>query len=362
MAKISLKSFIQSSLKFMAGGAYDLFGRNNNWSAGQVLRVTPDQTVESMPTVRFMTVATTDADITNAKGAGFSQIFNTWGRISYSGGNPHYTPSEETQWSFDATTGRVSCTVNSGTVVGFIGPDYYDRYTMEVGISSPDGDDDCIGLCLAYIETNGVTHMLMAARQGAQSMLGAPLGTSKLLNVVYDPSPVDRSGWVVGCTNGSLSYPNGTKPAGFLLDDTGHGGWGDNGLITLKVERTPTTITVWSSDKGSPHVYSDDNKVVVDLTSDNRLSVFIHPCRMGYAALSQMNSTWDVYQQPDYQVPIFDVRDRSMWAFESGQWVKYNADDAAIKAEIPQGILISSIANNTLWYATYTATLRRLTQ
>lgn len=359
-ANISLKQFVQNTLTFMSGGVYDLFGRGKTWGAGEVLRVNPDQTIGSQPQLRFLTVASTDADITNAKGAGFSQVFNTWSRISYSAGNPHAVVSEESAWNFDETTGKINCTVNSTAWVGFVGPDYYDNYEMEVGLSAPgDSDDDLIGLVLAYLpNADGTADMLVASRGAGQAATGR-----WYFNIILNPKSLSAGAadWVVGGTNGTMHYPNGTPfPAVATVTNGGNGTWGDLGEITLKVIRTPTHITVYSSDKGTPSVYAEANKIVVDLTSDDRLTKFIHPSRIGYIAQSQPNSTYRVLTQPDFQAPIFDVRDGSMQVFEGGVWKTYAPGSDYVKAQIPQGILVSSIANTTVWYATYDGTLRKI--
>lgn len=358
--KFSLRQFVADALSFMKGGVYDMFGRNSTWGAGQVLRVNPDQTIGSIPSMRFITVASTDADITNAKGAGFSQIFNTWDRISYNAGNPHAVPSEESAWAFDSTTGLIKCTVNSTAWVGFVGPDYYDNYEMEVVISAPgDGDDDLIGLILGYVvDAGGTAYMLALSRGAGQASAGR-----YYFNVLYNPKSLSdgTAEWVVAGTNGSMHYPDGTPfPAAITPTNGGHGTWGDLGEISLKVTRTPNKIIVASSDKGALGVYKPENTLTIDLTSDDRLTRFIHPSRIGYTAQSQPNATYRVLTQPDFQADIFDVRDGSMQVFEGGAWKTYAGGSDYVKAQIPQGIHISSIANNTLWYAIYDGTLRKI--
>lgn len=358
--RTSLRQFVRNTLDFMTGGVYDLLGRDSTWGAGQVLRVNSDQTVTSMPSVRFITVASTDADITNAKGAGFTQVFNTWDRLSYNAGNPHAVPSEESSWTLDNATGLVKCTVNSLSFVGFVGPDYYDKYEMEVVISAPgDGDDDIIGLCLGYLpQPDGTAKMLAVTRAAGQAS-----GSRYYFNVIYNPNS-DGTGpaeWVVAGTNGSMHYPNGTPfPAAITPTNGGFGTWADLGEISLKITRTPTQLIVASSDKGALGVYKPENTLTIDLTSDDRLAPFIHPSRIGYLAQSQPNATYRVLTQPDFQAPIFDVRNGSMQVYEGGAWKTYAAGSDYVKGLIPQGIQVSSIANNTLWYATYDGTLRKI--
>lgn len=359
MAKQSLKTFIADTLKFMGSGVYDLFGRGNSWSSGNVLHITANQTVEAMPLVQFLTVASTDAEITNVKGAGFQQIFDTWERISYTDGNPHAQPTEETSWTMNATTKQVVCEVNSVSTVGFIGPDFYDNYEMEVVLSSTDGDDDGIGLCLGYIVENGTAHMLMVSRQGSQGFFaaGAPNQTigEGLLEVVVNPGTL---GVRVGSLIGSLRYPDGTTPVKPL--SAGHGGWNTLGEIGLKVKRTPDTIQIWTTDKDGLGTYKPENSLTIDLSGNDLLAKFRQPCRIGYVANSQAKSTWRVLSQPDFYDTIYDARDGSMQVYENGAWKTYAAGSDYVLGKLPAGSLVSSISNQSIWHVGHNGVLRKI--
>lgn len=360
MAVKSLKQFIKDAVAFMSGGVYTLFGQGNSWSAGNVLYVTDKQKVESMPMVQFLTVASSDEEIANVKGAGFQQIFDTWERISYLGGNAHSLASEETAWVMDAATKQVVCQVNSTTTVGFIGPDFYDNYELEVVLSSTNADDDGIGLCLAYIVEDGVAHMLMVSRQGSQGFFGAgPTGQAVdagLLEVVVNPG--GNAARRVGSLIGSLHYPDGTVPT--LPLGAGHGGWPDNGEIYLKVKRTPDQIQIWTSDKGEPGVYKPENSLTINLVNDNVLSRFRQPCRFGYVANSQAAATWRVLTQPDFYDTIYDARNGSIQEYSGGQWVTHAPGSAYVLSMLNPGSLISSVSNKSVWHVGYNGVLRKI--
>lgn len=359
MAVKSLKQIIKDTLAFMAGGVYTLFGQGSSWSAGNVLYVTDKQKVESMPLVQFLTVASSDTEITNVKGAGFQQIFETWERISYLNGNPHTLASEETAWVLDSTTKQVVCQVNSTTVVGFIGPDFYDNYELEVAVGSTNSDDDGIGLCLAYIVENGVAHMLMVSRQGCQGFFGSgPAGqpvSEGLLEVVVNPG---SGGKRIASLIGSLHYPDGTAPT--LPLGAGHGGWPDNGEIYLKVKRTPDQIQIWTSDKGEPGVYKPENSLTISLLNDNVLSRFRQPCRFGYVAMSQAAATWRVLTQPDFYDTIYDARNGSVQEYSGGQWVTHAPGSDYVLSMLQPGSLISSVSNKSVWHVGYNGVLRKI--
>lgn len=359
MAKQSLKTLIANTLKFMSSGVYDLFGRGETWSSGNVLTVTSKQTIAAMPLMQFLTVASSDAEITNVKSAGFQQIFDTWERMSYSDGNPHTLPAEETSWTMNATTKQVVCEVNSTTTVGFIGPDFYDNYEMEVVLSSTDGDDDGIGLCLGYIVENGVAHMLMVSRQGSQGFFGAGAAGQTvgegLLEVVVNPGPNGRR---VASLVGSLHYADGTVPT--LPLTSGHGGWNTLGDIGLKVKRTPDRIQIWTSDRGGLGNYKAENSLTIELANNDLLARFRQPCRIGYVALSQAKSTWRVLNQPDFYDTIYDARDGSMQVYENGAWKTYAAGTPFVLASLPPGSLVSSVANQSIWHVGHNGVLRKI--
>lgn len=359
MAKQSLKTFIADTLKFMSGGVYDLFGRGNSWASGNILTVTSKQTVEAMPLVQFLTVVSTDAEISNVKGAGFQQIFDTWERVSYTDGNPHAQPTEESSWTMDAATKQVVCGVNSVSTVGFIGPDFYDNYEMEVVLSSTDADDDGIGLCLGYIVENGVAHMLMVSRQGSQGFFsagaaGQTIGEG-LLEVVVNPGAQGRR---VGSLIGSLHYPDGTVP--ILPLSAGHGGWNTLGEIGLKVKRTPDRIQIWTTDKGELGNYKNENSLTIELANNDLLAKFRQPCRIGYVANSQTKSTWRVLTQPDFYDTIYDTRDGSVQVYESGTWVTHAPGTDYVLDKLQPGSLISSVSNQSIWHVGHNGVLRKI--
>lgn len=359
MAVKSLREFVKDALLFMSGGVYKLLGQGNSWSAGNVLYVTDKQTVESMKLVQFLTVASNDTEIANVKGAGFQQIFDTWERISYVNGNPHTNPTEESSWVMDAATKQVVCQVNSVTTVGFIGPDFYDNYELEVALSSTDGDDDGIGLCIGYIVENEVAHMLVVSRQGSQGFFAAgPAGQTVpdgLLEVVVNPG---NQGKRVGSLMGSLHYPDGTVPVKPLA--AGHGGWNVRGDIYLKVRRTPDQIQIWTSDNNEPGVYKPENSLTISLVDDNTLSRFRQPCRIGYIANSQAKATWRVLTQPNFYDVIYDARNGSMQEYTGGQWVTYPAGSQYVLNKLPPGSFISSVSNKSLWHIGYNGVLRKI--
>lgn len=246
------------------------------------------------------------------------------------------TVDELTSWQYDEANDRVVSTINSYTVVGFISPGKFDNYTFEVEISSANADDDGIGLCVGYKEINGKAYALLLMRMGGSNANvdgSFPATPTPPLSLVYQatigpgyaqPGPYvnDPEGYRVKGVVGNLVYPDGTAiPATGIPDNGAHGGWNMLGPIRLKVVRTPTSITCYSTNKGSTS-YVAANSFTVDLTSDPRLTKFQEPCSIGYVAYSQAESTYKPIQQPGLKLPIVDQRDNSLWTWNGTTWVK----------------------------------------
>lgn len=356
--KVSLTEFYKQFKALVNTGIYDLLDRPN-WSKGDLLYSKVENGVPgvtSAPLVSFYPIVTTDAELNNLKTANFGTVFNTWRKISLYGKNSMYNPPEAEAWSYDSVNDRIVCTVNSAQLTGFISPDSYDNYTMEVELSSTDGDDDAIGLMLAFTEEAGIPFSLVLYRNAGSGIGGWPL----VVNM--NPGPVaDGARWVAR-VSGTLHYPDG-NPIGTNGFDglTNHGGWNTLGVIRVKVERSSTQIKVWTTDKGTPTVYDDANSFTIDLTAAADLKRFQQPCKIGYIAQSQNSSSFKVYQAPGSNVPIVDSRDGSMWKYEDRVWKQYLKGSAQVIAEFPQGRLFSSTVDKRMYFTNLDGVLLNVT-
>lgn len=252
----------------------------------------------------------------------FQYVFETWARISRSGpvaraaGKDIYTdsaaPDELDTWTIDAANNRIRNTTNSSTLIGFISPDKFDDYVLEAQMSSPNGDDDWVGFCIAYVTDNaGRTHTLTALRglNGA-----APL-------LIYRDHAVNET-WKKEVFGG-LRWPNGEVATGFLPGNQ-NGGWDKFPAgVRLKVTRKGDIITVETSQFGET-AYVAGAKTVIDLRSDPNLALFRGAQRFGYVAISQLGATWTVLQRPgdvkSYTRTVRDLRaSLSASSFTTGQ-------------------------------------------
>lgn len=312
-----------------------------DWSVGHNLTVRklPDGSLDIKPIAPCVTVqvATNDQELTDAKAVSFATIFNTWTRVSIHGKNPHALPSEENAWTYNAATDAIVCSVNSETSIGFISPQKYDNYTFEVEVASTSADDDAIGLCVAYLpQDDGTVKSLMLFRQAGSNIGPAIWENSPVpaLNLTYqgwrtngavptNAADRDSQGYTVAGTSGNLVFPDGTPiPSGGITTNGLNLGWDKLGAIRLKIVRTPTSITCYTTNKGSV-VYDPVNSFTVDLTADPRLKPFQAPASIGFLAHSQPAGTYKSIQQPGLKNDIIDIRDYSVWKWENSQWVKH---------------------------------------
>lgn len=311
---------------------------------GQPLFFTRDQqrmAVAGDELLKKITLVHTDAEMDQAKGAtvDFASVFNSWKRISHSGSAAR--PAAEAEllaWSYDAATNQIKNTTNSATIVGLISPEKYGDYVFEVDISSDNADDDFIGLIAAYAEVDGIGHTLNVWR--------TPGGLApKLLTVGYNfPTGAIWQGKDIASTNGGLKWSDG------VVDDsravgTGQAfvkGWSSQGTgCRLRIVRQGDTITIDTSNMNENNVYVPTARVVVDLASDPLLAKFRGSAQIGYAALSQINSTWKVLQAPATHYNILDVRNNHVWVWQNGAWVDsgYVSDATLVKQRLYKNTL-----------------------
>lgn len=261
----------------------------------------------------------------------FGSVFNTWRRISHADGSSFPANSSELDsWSYDADTDRISCTVNSSTLVGFISPQAYGDFTFETRVLSASGDDDSVGVCFGFVEADGQEHTLTAIRttggvQGHPNHSGTP-HTAKLFDVYYDiftPGKID-----LGSTNGGLKWGDGVVddarvPAG----DLGAGGWAAHPTgCKIKVERVGDVITLSTTDLGG-ETYVPSATVVVDLTTHPALEPFRGRIRVGYVAYSQPSSSWVSLIRPGERSAIVDARNMDTLEWTGTQWTPGNYVD-----------------------------------
>lgn len=199
------------------------------------------------------------------------EIFDLWDRFDRYDFYPNGVPpgGEATGWSF--TGGAIRSTTNSAGYTGFVSPQSFDYYTHEVTVSSTSGDDDLIGVVIAFAMVEGVPNALVAAR----TCLGVP----PMWGIVHMAGPGFGTVLVDG---GSLADTSAHQNA------AGGGGWAAAGSTRIRVKRTQNQIEVQCSQIGSNTI---DPTTTLTYTIDPA-SPFAGAKPYGYTALSQPSSTF----------------------------------------------------------------------
>lgn len=283
---------------------------------GEVLGQVGGQ-LTTFPLVKEVGFVESGAELDAQRGTteSFNTVFNQWLRISRQAGNAtgddwsnEAIPSELDEWTYSDANNSITCTVNSASLVGFISPSYYEDYVLEAQLSSGNADDDYIGFCIAFAEDDlGRTHTLTVTRQ-----LNGPAPMS----IIKDRNVND---YVIKHVFDGLTWQDGTVATG-SLGGTSDQGWNliPNG-IRLKVTREGDIVTIETSQVDSSVIH-DPATTVIDLSADPELEVFRGPQRWGYVCHSQVGSTWEVFQRPGEYAPVMDLRDGSLWTYDSGAW------------------------------------------
>jgi hypothetical protein len=313
---------------------YDVWNNNNaTWdkllnrplgATGQTYFINEDSTsnIKVGYTLYKANIVTGSTELTNAKSTAidFSKVFSTWYRFSHFDPSGTYTDStgavitgaalgeqEKLAWTYDSVNNKVVCTVNSQTYIGFISNEKYLSYTHEATLSSIDGDDDMIGVIIAFVKDNS--------------------GNEYTLSAVRTPNLTNQTHVAVQgtCYHWALAY-NYDKPDQKLLgtiavpgDTTG--GWSSFPTGTrIRVIRNGDSITISTAAMNSTAIL-DSTKISINLTSDPLLAKFRGECAYGYSCLSQNASTFsDIYFAGGLQ-DIYDVSNNQVWVkSSSGTW------------------------------------------
>lgn len=265
----------------------------------------------------------------------FSEVFNSWYRFSHN--DSGVFPANETEinsWSYDEATGKLTCTVNSATAIGFVSTKKYEDYVFEVVVSSANGDDDAIGVVFGFfIDENGDEHSLIAYR----STGGIGPG---LFSVFYNwRQGASGSEFDLGSTSAGLMWGDGvlhenrTEP--YVQGDWGWDDYPEG--CRIRVEREGDIITLRTSQLRASTSEDDsfvpEATIVVDLNSDSRLAKFKGPTRYGYACLSQAGSTWETVARPVQLGTIYDIHNNEFLTWDGTQFVTNNSLDPNVEFE-----------------------------
>ena len=225
-------------------------------------------------------------------------IFNSWTRFSH-GSNGLYPSiaAELDSWSYDAATNVLRNTTNSASFIGFISNDSYSNYRHEVVLNSIDADDDAIAIVLAFYKdpVTGLEHTLSFVRSAG--------GVSPTCGIVYNYW--QPGGWTI------------VQDATVIQGNS----WSSKGVRVMAL-RNGNDFSVSTTEIGSP-AGPYTHSLSLNLTGDPRLSIFTGDSRIGYAAVSQANSTFTGIRLTRVIGSIYDILNNRVLELEpvSGTFV-----------------------------------------
>lgn len=271
--------------------------------------------------LKRISLITTDQQLSDAKGAtvNFADVFNNWKRFSHNATQTQpAVEAELAAWVYDSGTNQISNTTNSATLVGIVSPEKFSDYVFECDISSTNGDNDILGIVLAYAEVNGKQHTLTLLR--STGGMGY-----KLMTVAYNWAGGTGNGAKdIGSKNGGLKWGDGVVDDTRVIDNAGAyaTGWSTAGTgCRVRATRVGNKITVISSNMNDNANYVASSQIVIDLASDPVLTKFMGAAQYGYCAYSQPFGTWKTLQAPTVKYNIYDRRNDHVWKWNGTAWV-----------------------------------------
>jgi hypothetical protein len=248
-----------------------------------------------------------DLTAEQANPVSFSTIFNSWDRV----GMTNAAGVDETQqWSFNTSTNKIQCMMNTTGPTGFVTPSRYDKYTLEVQIASTSSDDDGIGVILASTYKDGLNYMLAATRTVG--------GWGNIWEVaLYKIQASSFTKTVITALNLPLKWGNGaysaTRAGSGYLENTGTGWATFPAGVKILAVRNGSSISLQTTDLGETTYVSGAN-ITVDLSTIEN-GVFLAPAQYGVMAFSQPDATFTTIQLTIDDNRLYDVRNGDIWEY-----------------------------------------------
>lgn len=269
--------------------------------------------------------APTAAELTRMKDSPWlmADVFNNWRRISHAAsGTFPAIPAELTGWSYTPATDRVQSTINSVGLIGLVSPYAFSEYTFDVVISSTGGDDDAIGLILAFKRVGGLEHTLAVTIQtgGFAWDVNDWNGQPSVYIGVNNPQQVSQGKVLL------FRKELGTPAANWNLAPY-------TGGVRIKAVRTAAgSITVQVMREDGTNWPAGEIKWTAQLPE-----LFKSECPVGYFAISQPAATFKNLVVPTPKSDILDTRDSTVnrWNNTTQAW----AIAGKASAVLPKGRL-----------------------
>lgn len=202
-------------------------------------------------------------------------VFDNWDRFSANNYFPGGTGAtgDAAAWVLLSNPDRVSQPLNTSTYTGFISPESYSSYLLEVVLSGAGGDDDSVGLIIGYNHDGTTSRMLSVTRaRGGNTLSGTPGGNN------FGFSGVGVS------VAGLPSFLVGTN-----------GGW-NNERTKVQIQRTGNLITAKCTpfyvDGGPIPDYDESAIISINIADYPQFAPFLNESPYGYMSFSQAGSTF----------------------------------------------------------------------
>lgn len=268
-------------------------------------------------THRWMNAAAEAGGIWKRDPVDLKDVFYKWMRVSMGSHQQAHRdavrystasrPSEMNAFTYDEATNRIGNPINTDTVVGFVSPDAFDSFILDVTMKSTSNwQCDPTGIMIACTyDPDGTFHTLHAIRSSwgpgtipNQRALHAEGPFCIILDYMTVGHKVIRRGY------GGLRYSSGEIPtaANPFMTWVGDPGtmWHFEDLpegVRIRLDRNGDHITLDTSQYNS-NVLHPGAKIAIDLRDYPELARFRKPCNYGFCSISQDYIWWDATIRP----------------------------------------------------------------
>ena len=244
--------------------------------------------------------------------------FVSWDRFDGSGYYPGGTTpgGDAASWVLAENPTRVVQPANTSYGGGFLSPDKYNDYVFEATVrSDATWDNDTIGLIAAFARDGSTNKTLVAARtKGGQ---------------------VPTNHWGVFYTENGASSPTWLIASSDMTAGSTNSDWYPD-QSRIKIQRQGDIITFYTTNWNDVDNYQISSEIIVDLSSDPRLAVFMGESPYGYYSHSQGGSTYfDIDFDGGIDVETILSADGDVYSWNGTGWdISTGADSLTVQDKI----------------------------
>lgn len=238
-------------------------------------------------------------------------IFDSWARTD---GNDLYAneaaaPVGSAAKAWQLVGGNIVMPDNLSSYTAFVSPQKYSNYTFAATVSSPDADDDLMGLLVgSAVGQDGILRTITVARTGG--------------GMRHNPTDVPP----VPYTFGLFFVENGSVTGMGVVKNVGSPGNWDGQKARIEVVRNGNIITARTTlfYTGASPGFEPTSLIEIDLTSDPAYAPFLNESHYGYMVRSQAGANFsEIIFTGDVTVnKIYDVERNATFVYDeqASQW------------------------------------------